>query len=186
MTAPLQGKVYFATCHAPDGYDMKVVKIGCAADPEKRVKMVQTGQPFDCRLVTSMPGDLFMEYFVHMWLRQERISGEFFHMRGRAVELIDYVSRHRRHPFPLKNTGPERSFRTLDVVQFMDRHGISLADVKKAAGITCNGYEALLKKEKCGNRRFLAALCVTAVKRGVSIAWPRDFQAADPAEQVAA
>ncbi len=187
MSAPTKGNVYFAGCYAPDGYDMKVVKIGCANDPAQRVQMVQTGQPFDCRLLAQMPGDTFMEYFVHMWLRDERISGEYFHMRGKTIELVNYVARHGRHPFPIEKVGPEGWFTTLDLVQFMDRHDIDLADVKKHAGITCNGYEALLKREKCGNRRFLAALCVTAVKRGISIAWPTDFRDQDVpiAEQAA-
>lgn len=177
MSAPTNGKVYFAGCYAPDGYDMKVVKIGCANDPAKRVQMVQTGQPFECRLLAQMPGDTFMEYFVHMWLRQDHISGEFFHHRDETRRLIDFVSERGRHPFPIDWRAPEGGFKTLDVVQFMGRHEITLRDVRKIAGVTCFGYDAMLKKDRCGNRRFLAALAVTAVRKGIRLRWPTDFRA---------
>jgi hypothetical protein len=176
MSAPIDGKVYFAGCYAPDGYDMRVVKIGCAGDPAQRVQSVQTGQPFDCRLLTQMPGDMFMEYFIHMWLRSDHISGEYFHHRGKTADLIRHVISHGTHPFSISWTAPDGWFRTLDLVQFMDRHAISLKDIRKAAGVTCAGYETLLKKERCGNRRFLAALAVTAVRRGIRLNWPADFR----------
>lgn len=185
MSAPHNGKVYFAGCYAPDGYDVKVVKIGCADNPEERVKSVQTNQPYDCRLLAQMPGDMFMEYFVHMWLRPDHITSEFFHHRDETARLIRFAADHGRHPFPIEWVAPEGWFTSLDLIQFMDRHGISLADIRKTAGVTCNGYEALLKKERCGNRRLLAALAVTAVRKGIRIRWPSDFQPAQELEAAA-
>lgn len=186
MSMPTDGKVYFAGCYAPDGYDMRVVKIGCAGDPEKRVKSVKVGQPFECRLLTWMPGDIFMEYFVHFWLRADHLTGEFFRWRGETARVIEHVRQFGTHPFPIRWTGPEGTFSSLDLVAFMERNGISLDDVRKESRVACKGYETMLAKERCGNRRFLAALSVTAIRRGIPLNWPRDFQAASRAPLQAA
>lgn len=177
MSAPTAGKVYFAKCFLTDGRDMDAVKIGCATYPEHRIKSVAANQPFRVELVTHMPGDMFMEHFLHMWLRGDRISGEFFHLRGETHRILQHVMQHGTHPFPIRWTAPEGTFATLDVVQFMERHGISVDQVRTASGTRLRSYEAILKNERCGNRRFLAALAVTAVKRGVEIDWPNDFRA---------
>lgn len=176
MSTPKDGFLYFAKCLAPDGYDLNVVKIGCAEKPEKRIKSVATNQPFTCELVATAPGGMFLEHFTHMWLRNHKLTGEFFHNRGEVAELMEYVRKHGRHPFPISFRGPEGWFKTLDLVHFMDKFGISMRDVSKTAGVTFSSYDALLKREQCGNRRLLAAVSVTAVRRGFHITYPADFR----------
>jgi hypothetical protein len=176
MSAPTNGKVYFGKCFSLDGYDLKVVKIGCAGNPEQRVRQVQTGQPFRVELAAFMPGDMFLEFFIHMWLREEAVSGEFFRLGSETARLLDHVKETGTHPFPIIWSEPEGWFKTLDVVQFMGRHDITLSEVRKLSGATCKAYDVLLKKERCGNRRFLAALAVAAVKKGIQIDWPKDFR----------
>lgn len=50
-----------------------------------------------------------------------------------------------------------------------------LASVPGEAGARAQTYRKLIEREPCGNRRFLAALAVAAVRRGLSVTWTRDF-----------
>lgn len=168
--------VYFAKCFTVDGVDMGVVKVGLSYRPEKRMAGVRTGQPFLCEVICSAPGDMFVEYFCHMWLNKDRVSGEFFRSSPTVMKLIEDVKKTGRLPFPIKFAGREGSFVDLDLQAYMERNSISFRDIEKSAGVSCHGYKKMLAERRCGNRRFLAALAVTAVRKGLTIHWARDFK----------
>ncbi|WP_127524051.1 hypothetical protein [Mesorhizobium sp. Z1-4] len=167
--------VYFASCHALDGYDLGVVKIGLSHEPGKRLGSVRMNTPFRLRFVCSAPGDMFYEFFVHMWLRATRVTGEYFAKSDELTRIVDHVKTTGRLPFPIKEVPGDVQFKLLRPLDFMQRHRISFRDLEKEAGVTTQSYRRLLERAPEGNRRFLAALAVTAVRRGLSIEWPRDF-----------
>lgn len=168
--------VYFADCETVDGIDMGVVKVGLSHKPEERVRMVTTTEPFICKLVCHTPGDMFLEYFCHMWLNNDHVAGEYFRRSDEVKRLIASIKDTGSLPFPIEFVEPEGFFIHLDVAGYMDRNGISFRDVEKATGITTQHYRKILAKKKCGNRRLLAAVSVAAVKKGLTVHWARDFK----------
>lgn len=180
-----ESNVYFARCVTIDGVDMGAVKVGLAYDVDQRVSAVGANAPYKCELICSTPGDMFLEYFVHMWLREDAISGEYFKHGTEAARLIDAVQKTGKLPFPIKFVSGEGWFADNDCVAYMERKGITFADINKHSGVTVDHYKKLVEKQRCGNRRFLAALAVTAVKMGHTIHWSRDFKP-PKAERIAA
>jgi len=170
-----QDRVYFARCIAHDGYDLKVWKIGSSMDPETRASQVGYNSPFRCVVEATAPGNLFHEFFCHFWLRQWGTGGEFFRDCEEIRRIVGYMKANDTLPFSIKNVGGEGDWRTIRPAEFMERHGISFKDIADLSGTSRMHYQNLLKTKPSGNRRFLAALCVTAVRKGVTIKWPRDF-----------
>lgn len=175
-------EVYFADCHTVDGADMGVIKVGLSYRPMRRVKMVTVTEPFVCELICHTPGDMFIEYFCHMWLKDYHVAGEFFRKSVETDRLIKSIKDTGKLPFPIKFVSAEGLFSQLDVVGYMENNGISLADVERATGITTQHYKKVLEKARSGNRRLLAAVAVTAVKKGLTIHWARDFK---PSKEIA-
>lgn len=172
----IDSNVYFADCIAINGVDMGVVKIGLSHDVHKRVEAVAVNQPFKCKLICYTPGDLFLEYFVHMWFWKDRVSGEFFRRSDELCRVMDAVQMEGRLPFAVTRKGRDINFCENDCVGYMKRMGISFKDIERHAGVTTQHYQKLLEKQGYGNRRFLAALAVASVKMGNSINWVRDFR----------
>lgn len=177
--------VYFATCTTVDGVDMGVVKIGLSYDPAERMKMLAATEPFQCELICSTPGDMFLEYFVHMWLNEYRVAGEYFRKSPELDRLIHSVKKTGKLPFPIKFVSKEGTFVDLDAAQYMARTGITFRDIERSTGVSGQHHKKLLEKRPCGNRRFLAALAVTAVRKGLTIRWSRDFKPPEPVEKAA-
>lgn len=177
--------VYFAKCETVDGIDMGVVKIGLSHDPVQRMKMLGANEPFRCELICHTPGDMFLEYFCHMWLKAEHVAGEYFRHSEEVDRLVASVQSKGKLPFPIKFVGKEGFFIHLDVAGYMDRNGITFRDIEKATGVNTQNYRKLLEKQSYGNRRFLAAVAVTAVKKGLTVHWARDFKPANEARAAA-
>lgn len=171
--------VYFAECETIAGVNMGVFKIGVAHNPESRVKSVTANEPFFCNLVCFTPGDMFLEYFCHMWLKADHVAGEYYRDSEELQRIIRSIKDTGSLPFPIKLVEPEGMFIHLDVVSYMDRNGISFRDIEKATGLSSQHYKKMLEKQPCGNRRFLAAVAVTAVRRGITVHWARDFKPAE-------
>jgi len=166
--------VYFAKCIAANGMDMDCIKIGLSHEPVDRVVSVSIQLPFSCELIASVPGDVFLEHFVHMWLRSHKVGGEYFHARGEVLQIAEYARQHGKLPFKVYETG-EDNWHRVDVPSYMSKHGITFKEVERLSGVTAGLYRKLIERKPCGNRRFLAALAVTAIKRGLSVTWQRDF-----------
>lgn len=174
------GHVYFARCVAANGADMEAIKIGLSYDPPARIASVGSLLPFTCEFIGSTPGCLFAENFIHMWLREEAIGGEYFHARGETLRVADHVARTGELPPDMRaiQIADETivDFRTVEPSTFMHRHKITFEDTEKLAGVGADYHRKLIERKPKGNRRFLAALAVTAVRKGRSVYWPRDFQ----------
>ncbi len=168
-------RVYFARCFTADGIDMNTVKIGLSLDADFRLSALACLLPFDCKLICSVPGDMFIESFLHMWLRKSRVGGEYFRSDDEVNRLVNGIEKTGRLPLPIEITGPEGVFIKHDCVSYMAERGITLKDISKHSGLIAQRYAPLLKNKRYGNRRFLAALAVTAVRMGHSIKWPLDF-----------
>ena len=69
--------VYFAKCLTIDGADMNAIKVGLSCDLPTRMAALASNQPYVCELISAVPGDMFLEHFVHLWLREFSISGEY-------------------------------------------------------------------------------------------------------------
>jgi hypothetical protein len=54
------------------------IKIGYSADPEKRLAQLQTGSPYELKLLAQWPGTAEVEQRIHQRLAQYRCGGEWF------------------------------------------------------------------------------------------------------------
>jgi len=171
-----ESSIYFAKCITADGLDMNAVKIGISHGFTTRLKAIETNLPFNCEFLCSIDGDIFVEYFLHFWFRDHRLGGEYFRYTDELRSMVSFILETGKLPLPLKIHDHEYELDGIDCVAFMQSRGITFADISLNSGIVASRYEGLLQKQPCGNRRFLAALAVTAVRMGMSIIWPDDFR----------
>lgn len=169
--------VYFARCISWNGADLDAIKIGLSVWPQHRVRAVASQQPFVCELIGQFPGDMFAEYFVHMWLRQHKLGGEFFKAEGEVLRLADHARKTGELPFPIFEENPNRpwTFQAIRIDDYMERHSITFDDIEADAGVAGDYHRKHFARGGGPNRRFLAALAVCAVKRGLEVHWPLDF-----------
>lgn len=169
-------RVYFARCVAVNGADMEAVKIGCSWHVPHRLKSIEALVPFDCELIASVPGDMFLEYTVHMWFRADRIAGEYFRATPRVIDFIERAKATGKVPLRISVTGDDGPWLHMPAaIAFMNRHGLTVADVAAVSGSQVKSYQAHLEKAERPNRRFVAAMTVAALERGHRVFWPRDF-----------
>lgn len=64
------------------------IKIGRAADPQRRLLQLQTASPAPLRLVCSIPGGSFEEESMHKLFASDRIQLEWFHATPRVRAFI--------------------------------------------------------------------------------------------------
>lgn len=67
-----------------------LIKIGCAKDPEARLRNLQTASPVRLVILATMDGDILDEQRLHRRFRQLRQHGEWF---APAIELRSFISR---------------------------------------------------------------------------------------------
>lgn len=72
------------------------VKFGTAENPHSRLKGLQTGCPLKIELFGFLPVFQQIEFLVHKFLIEDSVHGEWFHFRGRCVEVAEAV-RERNH-----------------------------------------------------------------------------------------
>lgn len=79
------GFVYFMV-----NFQHKLCKIGFSNNPEKRLKEVQTGCPFELTIHKVVKGDIQMERTFHKIYKEYKSNGEWFFIKG---ELERFLSR---------------------------------------------------------------------------------------------
>lgn len=81
----IQGYVYFITWG-----DSNPVKIGWSVEPEERLKAIQTGFPYELRIVGVMPGSRRrLEGEIHRKLKKHNIRGEWFEPVKEVMDLAE-------------------------------------------------------------------------------------------------
>lgn len=70
------------------------VKIGYSADPEKRLRELQTGSPFELRLLAKWPGSLDSELSAHRAFADHRCVGEWFEVDVQGIVPLVEASLH--------------------------------------------------------------------------------------------
>ncbi len=170
--------VYFARCIAANGMDMQAVKIGCSYGHLNRVASIGLLLPFHCELIGAIPGCMLTEDFIHMWLDAEKIGGEYFHARGETLRVVEHVRLFGSLPSDMRGYQSATDIDTIaaDIAGFMRRNRITFEDTERLAGVRANYHRRLIEREPHGNRRFIAALAVTAVRKGLAISWPDHFK----------
>lgn len=73
--------IYFATAR-----EIGLVKIGYAADPERRLKVLQTGCPSKMTIEATIEGDQKFEAELHRLFAPHRKTGEWFDLAP-AIEM---------------------------------------------------------------------------------------------------
>lgn len=84
------GWVYIIECVGTDAF-----KIGWARDPLKRKRLLQSGSPFELRLIAVMEGTRRDETALHQALWSARCQGggrEWFLRTNRTLEVIPRIS----------------------------------------------------------------------------------------------
>jgi hypothetical protein len=76
----------------------KTVKIGYSADPNVRLKDLATGNPFELKLLGTMPGQFATEKELHRIFDRFRLQGEWFRYDGQLRDCLDaFRWSHRKH-----------------------------------------------------------------------------------------
>lgn len=70
-----------------------LIKIGCAVDPEARLRTLQTGCPDRLALLASMAGGQGDERALHERFASARIRGEWFSPREELVRFVEEIAR---------------------------------------------------------------------------------------------
>lgn len=99
--------VYFIQC----GHDKKPpVKVGVASNIDKRLKSLQTGNPYELKLLCSIECKntkeaYNLECFIHSELKSRRIRGEWFSTCMRRVnKIVSKLHTHKEINFDAYNS----------------------------------------------------------------------------------
>lgn len=68
-----------------------VVKIGITTCVRARLAALQTASPHELVVEAVVPGEPFVEAYLHSAFRKEHIRGEWFHRSAKISKLIRYV-----------------------------------------------------------------------------------------------
>jgi Meiotically up-regulated gene 113 len=68
------------------------VKIGISAEPELRLRALQTGYPFELEVLAQCHGGEGTEEMVHKLFQKEKLRGEWFKRSKRVRTFIDMIS----------------------------------------------------------------------------------------------
>ncbi len=80
------------------------VKIGIAQNAHSRMAALQTGNPYQLKLVADIPGGLALEMELHNDFVEYRTSGEWFHHSGAVKEFVESMA----IKYPPKEVVPPR------------------------------------------------------------------------------
>ena len=107
------------------------VKIGYAADPLKRLKELQTGNPYKLKLVATMPGCFKTESAIHEVYKKYKRTGEWFKYDGAlkwAIVAITDIG----NPYPVIDIRSlQQAGLHLQCRQQANRHTKKAAKVRK-------------------------------------------------------
>jgi hypothetical protein len=79
--------------------EAKYIKVGVATNIKKRMASLQNGNPERLILLCKTRGDQRLERMVHTYLREHRMSGEWFRWNPIAEEVVQYVKGRKVCPF---------------------------------------------------------------------------------------
>lgn len=69
-----------------------LIKIGCAVNPQARLRSLQTGSPDRLSIIATVPGDAAMERGLHSQFAADRMHGEWFRQSPALIELIESIA----------------------------------------------------------------------------------------------
>lgn len=68
------------------------VKIGWSDAPKKRVRELQTGNPQKLRLLACCEIGDDAEYFIHIYLKNEKMVGEWFSPTSKTLKVVGLIA----------------------------------------------------------------------------------------------
>lgn len=80
------------------GSDTGPIKIGSSANPEKRLKALQTSHPYKLRILAIARGEARREGIVHCQFAAHRLEGEWFDRHPDILAEIDRLNTLPHHP----------------------------------------------------------------------------------------
>lgn len=177
-----QSNIYFARCVAENGADMGAIKIGCSFNYGRRIKMVNAGLPFTCELLAHCPGDMLVENVIHFALRSHKIRGEFFRSDEPVMAMVSSVAKTGLPPFPDLPETVKFHVPNMDQArEFMRRHDLTIEQMAEITGVRAKSYEIHMQKSNAPNRRFVSALVVCAMEKGIRPFDWHDFSSTEKA-----
>lgn len=168
--------VYYADCIGPTGESIGAYKIGCSYGFNNRVKQLASNLPFSLDVVAAVPGGLITEAAVHLFLKQDKIGGEYFRKSEAVCEYVDAVTKRGTAFWHFEEGATLRGDDKVEapiVRAFMDYHGISDDEVVERLGLAKSIY-AKSHKQRFGNRKWIAAIAVILCERKQYCTWPHD------------
>jgi hypothetical protein len=66
----------------------KAIKIGWAGSVQKRLKLLQTGNPETLTLIATCEGDVTLEQLIHKKFARYRLRGEWFRYSKRIIAFV--------------------------------------------------------------------------------------------------
>lgn len=115
-----------------------------------------------------------MEKALHLCLKDDCISGEYFHARGKVLELVDRCIA-TGSPFArIKDTAGSEQLPEGALQAFMEFHGVTLADACAVLGFAAKDYEKRASKKSYRSSKVVAAVALVAARRGQHVNWPSD------------
>jgi len=81
--------VYFVTCCKDDF----PIKIGVAANVQKRLEALQVSLPYRVLLLATAPGGLARERKLHILFRGSKLYGEWFQRTPELMETVQFYAR---------------------------------------------------------------------------------------------
>lgn len=167
-------RVYFAKCIGPTGDPIGAYKIGCSYGWNFRTKQISAAMPFSLEVEATVQGGFVMETAIHLCLKEDCISGEYFHARGEVLEFVKRCAT-TGSPFARINDAagtdgmPDGSLEA-----FMKFHEVSLHDACSVLGVSVKDYEKKVAKGSFRSRKIVAAVALAAARRGQYVNWPSD------------
>jgi len=126
-----------------------LVKIGYSNDPKRRLAMLSTGCPTECRLIGVMPGDKAKESELHKRFASERVRGEWFNF---TVEMNILLGEHAVHVPPKEPTINH------PLASFISRSGTTITEFARRAGTSRNQLYRIMQGQNTTTDR-LRAIC---------------------------
>lgn len=136
--------IYFAQIDIPNG----PIKIGCARNPEKRVRRLQTHMPWRLKLLKTFDGDYKIENEIHHRCRRYKIIDS----NGRewfdpiVLKFLDFLDRIKQ-----KNLTAEKQMTAQELKEYLD---ILMDCVQGAKFMEQGEWKSPEKKEHHQDKRF--------------------------------
>lgn len=166
-------KVYFGRCIGPSGEDMGAYKIGCSHGWNERIKQVVAGLPFTIEVDAITQGGFFLEKALHIYLKEEKISGEYFHARGKVLDVVALCKKTGSPFHHIRDLGPG-TVPDGALKGFMDYHGVTTSELCEYLGYKESEFVKRSAKPSFRSSTVTAAIALIAAEYGQYVSWPTD------------